>query len=59
MVNPAADACKAAGMPYLTTTAPFESFYFGRGVKPSEPSPFKWTYHFCFGVGNFATLYAD
>ena len=30
-----------------------------RGAKPGEPSPFKWTYHFCFGVGNFAKLYAD
>ncbi len=58
-VNPVADACEAAGVPALSTTAPWESFYFGRGAKPGEPSPFKWTYHFCFGVGNFATLYAD
>lgn len=58
-VNPVADACEAAGVPCLSTTAPWESFYFGRGAKPGEPSPFKWTYHFCFGVGNFATLYAD
>ncbi len=58
-VNPVADACEAAGVPCLSTTAPWESFYFGRGAKPGQPSPFKWTYHFCFGVGNFATLYAD
>ncbi|MEO8686209.1 MAG: ABC transporter substrate-binding protein, partial [Devosia sp.] len=58
-VNPVADACEAAGVPCLTTTAPWEAFYFGRGAKPGEPSPFKWTYHFCFGVGNFAKLYAD
>ena len=58
-VNPVADACEAAGVPALSTTAPWEAFYFGRGAKPGEPSPFKWTYHFCFGVGNFATLYAD
>lgn len=58
-VNPVADACEAAGTPCLSTTAPWEAFYFGRGAKPGEPSPFKWTYHFCFGVGNFATLYAD
>ena len=58
-VNPVADACEAAGVPALSTTSPWESFYFGRGAKPGEASPFKWTYHFCFGVGNFARLYAD
>lgn len=58
-VNPVADACEAAGMPALSTTSPWEAFYFGRGAKPGEPSPFKWTYHFCFGVGNFARLYTD
>jgi branched-chain amino acid transport system substrate-binding protein len=58
-VNPVADACEAAGVPALSTTSPWEAFYFGRGAKPGEPSPFKWTYHFCFGVGNFAKLYAD
>lgn len=58
-VNPVADACEAAGIPALSTTSPWEAFYFGRGAKPGEPSPFKWAYHFCFGVGNFAKLYAD
>lgn len=58
-VNPVADACEAAGVPCLSTTAPWESFYFGRGAKPGEPSPFKWTYHFCFGVADFAKLYID
>lgn len=58
-VNPVADVCEAAGIPALSTTSPWEAFYFGRGAKPGEPSPFKWTYHFSFGVGNFAKLYAD
>ncbi|SBS35794.1 hypothetical protein MSP8887_02466 [Marinomonas spartinae] len=58
-VNPVADACEAAGVPCLSTTAPWESFYYGRGAKPGQPSPFKWTYHFCFGVADFAKLYTD
>lgn len=58
-VNPVSDACEAAGVPALSTTSPWEAFYFGRGAKPGEPSPFKWTHHFCFGVGNFAKLYTD
>jgi len=58
-VNPVADACEAAGVPSLSTTSPWEAFYFGRGAKPGEPSPFKWTYHFCFGTGSFVKLYSD
>ncbi|WP_272641702.1 ABC transporter substrate-binding protein [Marinomonas mediterranea] len=58
-VNPVADACEAAGVPCLSTTAPWESFYFGRGGIPGQASPFKWTYHFCFGVMDFAQLYID
>ena len=57
-VNPVADACEAAGMPCLSTTAPWEAFYFGRGGVPGEQS-FKWTYHMCFGMANFVTLYDD
>ena len=36
---------------------PWEAWYFGRGAKPGEPSPFKCTYHFCFGVEQFASAY--
>ena len=57
VVNPVADACEAAGMPCLSTVVPWESWYFGRGAKPGEPSPFKWTYHFSFGTEQFAQMY--
>ena len=56
-VNPVADACEAAGVPCLSTGMPWEPWYFGRGAKPGEPSPFHWTYHFGFGVGNFSKAY--
>jgi branched-chain amino acid transport system substrate-binding protein len=56
-VNPVADACEAAGVPCLSTGMPWEPWYFGRGAKPGEPSPFKWTYHFGFGVANFSKAY--
>lgn len=56
-VNPVADACEASGVPSLSTTVPWESFYFGRGAKPGAPSPFQWTYHFSFGVAQFAQCY--
>ena len=57
VVNPVADACEAAGVPCLSTVDPWESWYFGRGAKPGQPSPFKWTYHFSFGVQQFADMY--
>jgi len=57
VVNPVADACEANGIPCLSTIVPWESWYFGRGAKPGAPSPFKWTYHFCFGVADFAKCY--
>lgn len=58
-INPVADTCEAGGVPCLSTVAPWEACYFGRGAKPGEPSPFKWTYHFSFGASDFATMYAD
>jgi branched-chain amino acid transport system substrate-binding protein len=57
VVNPASDACEAAGVPCLSTIVPWEAWYFGRGAKPGAPSPFKWTYHFSFGVAQFAVGY--
>lgn len=56
-INPVADACEAAGVPCLSTVMPWEAWYFGRGAKPGQPSPFKWTYHFGFGVDEFYRAY--
>jgi branched-chain amino acid transport system substrate-binding protein len=56
-VNPAADAAEAGAVPCLSTIVPWEAWYFGRGAKPGAPSPFKWTYHFSFGVADFAQCY--
>jgi len=57
VVNPVADACEAAGIPCLSTVMPWEAWYFGRGAKPGQPSPFKWTFHFSFGGAQFAASY--
>lgn len=57
VVNPVSDACEAAGVPCISTVLPWEAWYFGRGAKPGQPSPFKWTYHFSFGVAEFAKAY--
>src|SRR5580658_5088405 len=58
-INPVADACEAAGVPCMSTVMPWEAWYFGRGAKPSQPSPFKWTFHFGFGGGEFFKTYVS
>src|SRR5712691_6086713 len=49
-VNPVSDACEAAGVPCISTVVPWEAWYLGRGAKPGQPSPFKYTFHYCVGV---------
>ncbi|WP_443630122.1 ABC transporter substrate-binding protein [Candidatus Njordibacter sp. Uisw_056] len=56
-INPVSDACEAAGIPCISTVMPWEAWYFGRGAIAGEPSPFKWTYHFGFGVNEFYESY--
>ncbi|HUZ68890.1 MAG TPA: ABC transporter substrate-binding protein [Candidatus Saccharimonadales bacterium] len=56
-VNPVADAAEAAGVPCISTVVPWESWYFGRQANPAAPVPFKWTFHFAFGVAQFASAY--
>lgn len=59
VVNPVSDACEAAGVPCLATVMPWEAWYFGRGAKPGQPSPFRWTFLFSFGVANFVKSYVS
>jgi branched-chain amino acid transport system substrate-binding protein len=56
-VNPVADAAEAAGVPCLSTVVPWQSWYFGRGAKPTDTYAFKYTFHFSFGAENFADSY--
>ncbi|HVC03070.1 MAG TPA: ABC transporter substrate-binding protein [Candidatus Acidoferrales bacterium] len=56
-VNPVSDAAEAAGVPCISTVVPWEAWYFGRQANPAAPVPFKWTYHFAFGVAQFANAY--
>jgi branched-chain amino acid transport system substrate-binding protein len=57
VVNPVSDACEAAGVPCISTVVPWQAWYFGRGAKPTNKAAYKYTYHFSFGVENFATAY--
>lgn len=57
VVNPVSDACEAAGTPCISTVVPWEAWYFGRGAKPGNKAAYRYTYHFSFGVENFAATY--
>jgi branched-chain amino acid transport system substrate-binding protein len=58
-VNPVSDACEAAGVPCISTVVPWQAWYLGRGAKIGQPSPFKWTFHFSFGVEQFFMAYTS
>jgi branched-chain amino acid transport system substrate-binding protein len=49
-VNPVADACERAGVPCLSSSAPWQPWYFGRQKDPAHPRNFQWTYHFFWGL---------
>jgi branched-chain amino acid transport system substrate-binding protein len=52
-----ADACEAAGVPCLSSTFPWQVYYYGRGA--DDDRPFHWTYHFCWGLDDIAGVFAD
>lgn len=56
-VNPVSDACEAGGVPSIGTDCPLDAFFFGRGGKVGQPSPFKWSFDFSFGVAQFVDGY--
>lgn len=56
-VNPVSDTAEASGVPCVSTVVPWEAWYFGRQANPAKPVPFKFVYHFCFGVAQFANAY--
>src|SRR5579859_636754 len=56
-VIPVASQCELAGVPCITADDPWEDFFFGRKGNPAKG--FEWTYHFFWGFGMVADLFAD
>jgi branched-chain amino acid transport system substrate-binding protein len=56
-VNPVADACEHAGVPCLSSSAPWQPWYFGRQKDPAHPKPFRWTYHFFWGLEDIIRVF--
>ncbi len=57
IVNPVADQCEANATPCITTVAPWQPFFLGRGGTAEKP--FTWTYHFFWGLEDVAGAYQD
>jgi len=55
--NPVADVCEAAGVPCVTTVAPWQAWLFGRNGQPEKG--FDWTFHFFAGIEDFADVYSS
>jgi branched-chain amino acid transport system substrate-binding protein len=53
--NPVADQCEASGIPNVTTIAPWEAWFFGRGKKEGEA--FKYSTLFFFGMKEFGEVF--
>jgi branched-chain amino acid transport system substrate-binding protein len=53
--NPTADQAESAGVPCITTDAPWEAWFMGRHGDPAKP--FEWTYHFFWGLEQIASVY--
>jgi len=57
MINPVADQCEANGVPCLSTLAPWQPYFFGRGGDPTKG--FDWTYHFFWGTEQLVSTFVD
>jgi branched-chain amino acid transport system substrate-binding protein len=53
--NPVSDQCELNGMPCISSIAPWQPWFFGRGGKPGEG--FKWTYHFFWGLEDIIAVF--
>jgi branched-chain amino acid transport system substrate-binding protein len=57
--NPVADQCEANGVPCISTVAPWQPYYIGRGGDPAEPdeAAFQYTYHFFWGLEDVIAVF--
>ncbi len=56
-VNPVSDQCEKNGVPCITTDAPWQSWFFGRGGTPEKT--FDWTYHFFWGLEDLIAVFTS
>jgi branched-chain amino acid transport system substrate-binding protein len=57
ITNPVSDTCEANGVPCISSVAPWQPWFFGRKGNPAKP--FKWTYHFFWGLEDIIAVFLD
>lgn len=55
--NPVADQAEVMEVPCITTNCPWQPYFFGRNGNPAEP--FKYTYHFFWGLEDVIASFLD
>jgi branched-chain amino acid transport system substrate-binding protein len=55
--NPVSDQCEANGVPCISTVAPWQPWFLGRGGNPDKA--FEWTYHFFWGLEDVESVFQD
>jgi branched-chain amino acid transport system substrate-binding protein len=56
-VNPVSDQCEVNQVPCVSTDAPWQPYFFGRGGNPAKG--FDWTYHFFWGAEAMAAVMSE
>ena len=56
-VNPVSDQCEINQVPCVSTDAPWQPYFFGRGATPDKG--FDWTYHYFWGADQLAQVTCD
>ena len=57
--NPVTGQCEANGVPCISTVAPWQPWFLGQQQDPANPKPFKWAYHFFWGLEDIEAVFAD
>ena len=55
--NPVSDQCELNEVPCISTVAPWQPWFFGRGGKPDQG--FEWTYHFFWGLEDIIAVFTN
>jgi branched-chain amino acid transport system substrate-binding protein len=55
--NPVSDQCEVNEVPCVSTVAPWQPWYFGRGGKPG--TGFKYTFHFFWGLEDVISVFTN
>jgi len=55
--NPVSDQCELNGLPCISSVAPWQPWFFGRGGKPDQG--FQWTYHFFWGLEDIIAVFTN